>query len=210
MNDEPAAAPEDGSESAVIEMGSERLEAFSDAVMAVVMTIMAFDLRAPKGATLAALRERFPGLLVYILSFAFVGIYWNNHHHLLRATRKISGAVMWSNLFLLLWLSLIPVATKWVRDFPVESFPAAAYGVVGLGAGFAYSLLVRAIIRVNGRDSTVGRAIAGDRKGYASLGLYAGGAALAFVSPWISYALYAAVSVMWFIPDRRFVPSVNE
>ncbi|MEA2555020.1 MAG: potassium channel family protein, partial [Actinomycetota bacterium] len=131
-------------------MGSERLEAFSDAVMAVIMTIMAFDLRAPTGATLSALQERFPGLLVYILSFAFVGIYWNNHHHLLRATKKISGAVMWSNLFLLLWLSLMPVATKWVRDFPLKPFPAAAYGVVGLGAGFAYSLLVRAIIRVNG------------------------------------------------------------
>ena len=187
-----------------LELGTQRIEAFSDAVMAVIMTIMAFGLREPQGSSFAAVRDQLPGLFVYVLSFAFVGIYWNNHHHLLRATRRISGAVMWANLFLLFWLSLIPVLTEWVRDYYRDSLPAAAYGAVALCAGLSYTLLVRTIIRVNGRDSLVASAIASDRKGYASLGLYAAGVGLAFVSPWISYALYAAVSVMWFIPDRRF------
>ena len=197
------AAPQDPA-STTVEMGTERLEAFSDAVIAVIMTIMAFQLTEPHGTTLELLKAQLPGLFIYVLSFTFIGIYWNNHHHLLRATHRISAAVMWSNLFLLFWLSLIPVCTKWVGRFPSDPVPAAAYGVVGLAAGFAYTMLVRAIIRANGTDSKVARAIAADLKGYASLGLYSAGVALAFVSPWISYALYASVSVMWFIPDRRF------
>jgi len=187
-----------------MEIGSERLEAFSDAVMAVIITIMAFQLRAPRGVTLAAVKEQLPSLAVYVLSFAFVGIYWNNHHHLMRATRRISGAVMWANLFLLFWLSLIPVVTEWVGHLSRHALPAAAYGVVALAAGFAYSLLVRAIIRANGPDSAVARAISTDVKGYVSLGMYAVGVGLAMVRPWISYAIYAAVAVMWFVPDRRF------
>jgi uncharacterized membrane protein len=187
-----------------VEIGSERLEAFSDAVMAVILTIMAFQLRPPAGVDWAAVRAQLPGLLVYVLSFAMIGIYWNNHHHLLRATVRISGAVMWANLLLLFWLSLIPVVTEWVRDYYRHSLPAAAYGAVALAAGFSYSLLTRAIIRANGRDSAVGKAIASDLKGYASLGLYAIGVALSAVSPWISYGLYAAVSVMWMVPDSRF------
>ena len=198
MNDEaPQPAP------AILEIGTERLEAFSDAVIAVIMTIMAFQLKPPDDTTLTALKHQLPGLFVYVLSFGFIGIYWNNHHHLLKATRRISASVMWSNLFLLFWLSLIPVCTTWVRQFYADPVPAAAYGVVGLAAGIAYSMLVRTIIKVNGSDSKVARAIATDRKGYASLALYSAGVALAFVSPWISYALYATVSVMWFIPDRR-------
>jgi uncharacterized membrane protein len=189
-----------------LEMGVGRIEAFSDAVMAVIITIMAFELRAPQGATLTAVRAQLPGLLVYVLSFAFIGIYWNNHHHLLRAADRISGAVMWANLFLLFWLSLIPVLTEWLRDEYRHPLPAAAYGIVALAAAIAYTVLVRALIRANGRDSAVATAIASDAKGYASLGLYAAGVGLAFVSPWISYAIYAAVSVMWFIPDRRFTP----
>ncbi len=185
-------------------MGVGRIEAFSDAVMAVIITIMAFELRAPQGATLTAVRAQLPGLLVYVLSFAFIGIYWNNHLHLLRAADRISGAVMWANLFLLFWLSLIPVLTKWLRDEYRHPLPAAAYGIVALAAAIAYTVLVRALIQANGRDSAVATAIASDAKGYASLGLYAAGVGLAFVSPWISYAMYAAVSVMWFIPDRRF------
>jgi uncharacterized membrane protein len=187
-----------------VEMGSERLEAFSDAVMAVILTIMAFQLRPPAGVNLVAVRAQLPGLLVYVLSFAMIGIYWNNHHHLLRATVRISGAVMWANLHLLFWLSLIPVLTEWIRDYYRHSLPAAAYGIVALGAGFAYSLLIRAIIRANGRDSAVATAIASDLKGYGSLILYALGVALAAISPWISYGLYAAVSVIWLVPDRRF------
>jgi uncharacterized membrane protein len=187
-----------------LEFGTERVEAFSDAVMAVIMTIMAFQLQAPAGTSLTAIGDRMPGLLVYVLSFAFIGIYWNNHHHLLRATTRISGAVMWANLFLLFWLSLIPVVTLWLRDYYKDPVPAAAYGVIALCSGFAYNLLVRAIIRANGRDSLVANAIASDLKGYTSLALYAAAVGLAAVSPRISYAIYAGVAVMWIVPDRRF------
>jgi uncharacterized membrane protein len=190
-----------------LEIGTARVEAFSDAVMAVIITIMAFELRAPRGASLADVREQLPGLLVYVLSFVFVGIYWNNHHHLLRAAERISGAAMWANLFLLFWLSLIPVVTEWLRDEYRHALPAAAYGTVALAAGFAYAILVRALIRANGRDSVLADAIGSDIKGYASLVLYATAVGLAFVSPWISYVIYVAVAVMWFVPDRRFTRS---
>jgi TMEM175 potassium channel family protein len=188
-----------------IELGSERVEAFSDAVFAVIITIMALELRAPQGHTLADVRDDLlPGLVAYVLSFALVGIYWNNHHHLLRAAERINGAVMWTNLFLLFWLSLIPVLTEWLREEYEHPLPAAAYGVVLLASGFAYSLLVHTLIRANGRDSAVARAIGSDAKGNISLVIYAAAIPLAFVSPWISYALYVAVALLWFVPDRRF------
>jgi len=190
-----------------LELGTARVEAFSDGVIAVIITIMALELRAPEGASLQAVRERLPGLLAYVLSFVIIGIYWNNHHHLLRAAERISGAAMWANLFLLFWLSLIPVLTEWLREEYRHALPAAAYGAVGLAAGFAYAILVRALIRANGRDSAVAQAIGSDVKGYTSLVLYAAGVGLAFVSPWISYAFYVAVAVTWFIPDRRFTRS---
>ncbi|HYY78479.1 MAG TPA: TMEM175 family protein [Actinomycetes bacterium] len=190
-----------------LEMGTARVEAFSDGVMAVIITIMAFELRAPRGATLGAVRDQLPGLLVYVLSFVVVGIYWNNHHHLLRAADRISGAAMWANLFLLFWLSLIPVLTEWLRDEYRHALPAAAYGTVALAAGFAYAILQRALIRANGPGSAVAEAIGADVKGYTSLALYAAGVGLAFVSPWISYGCYVAVSLMWFVPDRRFTRS---
>jgi uncharacterized membrane protein len=194
-------AEEDGS----IEHGSERLEAFSDAVFAVILTIMALELRAPEGPELSdVLEDLLPGLLVYALSFTFIGIYWNNHHHLLRAADRINGAVMWTNLFLLFWLSLTPVLTEWISHQYRHALPAAAFGVVALAAGFAFRLLVGALIRANGRDSAVGRAIGSDEKGWASLAAYAAAVVLAFVSPWISYALYVAVALVWFVPDRRF------
>ena len=188
-----------------LEMGTSRVEAFSDGVMAVIITITAFELRPPHGASLEAMGAQLPGLLAYILSFVFVGIYWNNHHHLLRAADRISGAAMWANLFLLFWLSLIPVLTLWVRDEYRHALPAATYGFVGLAAGFAFNLLVRSLIRANGRDSALAQAIGSDFKGYFSLVMYAAGIVLAFINPWISYALYAAVALMWFIPDRRFL-----
>ena len=187
-----------------LEMGTARTEAFSDGVMAVIITIMALELRAPEGATLEAVRGRLPGLLVYLLSFVIIGIYWNNHHHLLRAAERVSGAAMWANLFLLFCLSLIPVQTEWLRDEHRHPLPAAAYGAVALAAGFGYAILARALIRANGPDSAVAAAIGSDRKGYASLALYAAGVGLAFVSPWIAYGCYVAVAVIWFIPDRRF------
>jgi uncharacterized membrane protein len=187
-----------------LEMGTARVEAFSDGVIAVIITIMALELRAPHGASLDAVRETLPGLLVYVLSFVIIGIYWNNHHHLFRAAERISGAAMWANLSLLFWLSLIPVLTEWLRDEYRHALPAAAYGTVALAAGIAYAILVRTLIRANGRDSALAQAIGSDVKGYASLVLYGAGVGLAFVSPWISYAIYVAVALTWFIPDRRF------
>jgi uncharacterized membrane protein len=190
-----------------LELGTARVEAFSDGVIAVIITIMALELRAPQGVSLDAVREQVPGLLVYVLSFVIIGIYWNNHHHLLRAAERISGAAMWANLFLLFWLSLIPVLTEWLRDEYRHALPAAAYGAVALAAGIAYAILTRTLIRANGRDSAVAQAIGSDVKGYGSLVLYAAGVGLAFVSPWISYGLYAAVALIWFVPDRRFTRS---
>ena len=187
------------------ELGSGRVEAFSDAVFAVIITIMAIELRAPQGHTLADVRDDLvPGLVVYALSFTLIGIYWNNHHHLLRAAERVNGAVMWTNLFLLFWLSLVPVLTEWLLDEYKEPLPAAAYGLVLLAAGFAYSLLVHALIRANGRDSAVARAIGSDVTGNISLVIYAAAVPLACVSPWISYVLYVAVALLWFVPDRRF------
>jgi uncharacterized membrane protein len=181
-----------------------RLEAFSDGVLAVIITIMALELRAPVGGSFIDLRGRLPALLVYILSFVFIGIYWNNHHHLLRAARRVTGGVMWANLHLLFWLSLIPVLTEWIGEHYQESAPAATYGVVCLGAAMAFTILTMAIIRADGNDSLVAQAIGRDYKGRVSLLAYAAAIGLAFVSPWIAYALFAGVAVMWFVPDRRF------
>jgi uncharacterized membrane protein len=183
---------------------SNRVEAFSDGVMAVIITIMAFDLKRPDHGTWSALSHSLSSLLVYILSFMVIGIYWNNHHHLFRATERISGAVMWANLFLLFWLSLLPFVTDWVSRFYKDHLPASVYGMVALGAAVAYGILVRTIIRVNGRDSAVGVAVGSDLKGNVSVTLYAAGVGLAWVSPWIAYGLYLAVAVVWFVPDRRF------
>ena len=180
-----------------------RLEAFSDGVIAVIITIMALELKPPEDGTFDSLKARLPALLFYILSFTFVGIYWNNHHHLLRAARRISAGVMWANLHLLFWLSLIPVLTEWVGEHHTETAPAATYGVVGLGAAVAFTILVQAIIRADGSSSLVAAAIGSDTKGRVSLLAYAAATVLAFVSPWISYALFVAVAVMWFIPARR-------
>jgi uncharacterized membrane protein len=185
--------------------GPQRLEAFSDAVMAVIITILALGLHPPADTTKNELRLALPGLLIYILAFVFIAIYWNNHHHLLRATRFISGEVMWANMLLLFWLSLIPLSAEWLRDAPRDAYPVAFFGIVGLGAALSYTWLVRAIIRANGRDSEVALAIARDLKGTISLALYAIGVGLAAAGVWwLAYACYAAVSVMWLVPDRRF------
>ena len=195
-----------GEREAPREREAERLEAFSDGVMAVIITIMAFGIAEPRYPTLEALRKSLPGILVYVLSFAFIGIYWVNHHHLLRATERISASVMWANLNLLFWLSLVPFVTKWMSQFYNSHLPASAYGVVGLLAGVAYTILSVSIIRANGSDSELARRIGSDRKGKLSVLLYAAGVGLAWVSPWIAYAIYAGISAMWFIPDRRLDP----
>ena len=182
---------------------TDRLEAFSDGVMAVIITLMAFNVKPPDAATYTALRADLPELLVYVLSFVIIGTYWNNHHHLLRATDRMNGAVMWSNLHLLFWLSILPIATGWVGHFPDSAIPAAAYGVLGLASALAYWLLVRTIITANGKDSRVARGIRRDVKGKVSLVLYALGVGLAFLSPYAAYVAYVVVGIMWFVPDRR-------
>jgi len=186
------------------ERATGRVEAFSDGVMAVIITIMAFELKAPAGGYFGDLRARLPTLLVYILSFTFVGIYWNNHHHLLRAARQITGAVMWANLHLLFWLSLIPVLTEWMGENYTRHAPAVTYGVVCLGAAVAFTLLTRAIVAADGKDSPVATALGSDFKGLISLVLYALATVLAFVNPYIAYGIFATVAVIWFVPDRRF------
>ncbi len=200
MSDGPAVPADATKEVTVID--AHRLEAFSDSVMAVIITIMAFDLKTPLTANWHGLQGRLPSLLVYILSFTFVGIYWNNHHHLLRATKQINGAVMWANLHLLFWLSLIPFATSWVGTRHGSSLPASAYGVVALGAALAYYVLVRTILRANVDDS-ITNAVGTDIKGMVSPAIYAIGIGLAYVSPYIAYACYVSVAVIWFVPDRR-------
>jgi uncharacterized membrane protein len=197
---EPEPEPPKGAE----ERETSRVEAFSDGVLAVIITIMALELKAPAGGAFTDLRGRLPALLVYILSFTFIGIYWNNHHHLLRAARQITGAVMWANLHLLFWLSLIPVLTEWIGEHYSETAPAVTYGVICLGAAAAFTLLTRAIIAADGKDSLVAAALGSDFKGRISLLLYVAATALAFVSPYISYGIFAMVAIIWFVPDRRF------
>ena len=199
-HNEPSAAPPPR------EISPARLEAFSDGVLAVIITIMVLELRPPPGNDLAALRALIPGLLIYVLSFTFIGIYWNNHHHLLRAARRISGGVMWANLHLLFWLSLVPVVTAWVGAHPHSTGPAVTYGAIGFLAGIAYFLLTLALRAVN-KDTRINELLQRDTKGKATLALYALGIALAFVQPLLAYGAYALVSIMWFIPDRRLTTS---
>jgi TMEM175 potassium channel family protein len=191
------------------EMSSARLEAFSDGVLAVIITIMVLGLRPPSGDDLAALRTLIPGGLIYVLSFTFIGIYWNNHHHLLRATRRISASVMWANLHLLFWLSLTPVVTAWTGAHAHSRWPAVTYGAICFMAGIAYFILTRAILTANA-DTHISKLLGRDIKGWVSVGLYALGVAFAFVEPVLGYGIYALVTIMWFIPDRRLVKSPEE
>jgi uncharacterized membrane protein len=180
-----------------------RLEAFSDGVLAIIITIMVLELAAPEAATLEALLPLAPVFLSYVLSFVFVGIYWNNHHHLLQASKHVSGRVLWANLHLLFWLSLVPFVTAWAGQTRFAAWPVALYGLVMLLAGFAYRLLVQALVEANGRESALAQALGGDVKGWVSLALYAAAVPLAFVNAWLAAGLYVVVALIWFIPDRR-------
>ena len=184
-------------------MEKDRLLAFSDGVIAIIITIMVLELKAPHGAEWSDLVKLRPVFLSYVLSFTFVAIYWNNHHHLLYTLSRVNGTILWANLHLLFWLSLIPFATAWVGDNPFAPVPTAVYGLAFLMPGCAYYLLVRAILRVEGPDSTIARAVGRDLKGKGSLVIYAAGILLAFVEPRGAIALYVAVALMWLIPDRR-------
>lgn len=187
-----------------------RLEAFSDGVIAILITIMVLELRAPRGADLAALQPLVPKVLTYVLSFIFLGIYWSNHHHLLHASERINGAILWANLHLLFWLSLVPFGTGWMGENHLAAWPTALYGTILLLAAVSFTILVRTIIREHGPESKLARAIGGDFKGWLSISLYALAIPLAFVAAWISVALYVAVALLWLVPDRRIEQQLKQ
>jgi uncharacterized membrane protein len=180
-----------------------RLEAFSDGVIAIIITIMVLEFRPPHGADLAALRPLIPTFLSYVLSFVFVGIYWNNHHHLLQAAERVDGRILWANLHLLFWLSLTPFVTAWMGENDFAALPVAMYGTVLLLAGTAYFILARTLLAQHGAESALARALGRDFKGKVSLVLYALAIPLSFVSPAIACAIYVFVAIMWLVPDRR-------
>jgi uncharacterized membrane protein len=180
-----------------------RLEAFSDGVIAILITIMVLELHIPAGTSWHALGHQLPALLAYLLSFVYLGIYWNNHHHMLAAVSRVSGAALWANLHLLFWLSLIPVTTAWMSEHRFPSIPTAVYGVVLLAAAIAYLILQTALLRAEGEHSRLRVALGSDVKGKISTLLYVLGIALAFANRWIGLAVYVAVALVWLVPDRR-------
>ena len=184
-------------------MSRTRLEAFSDAVIAIAMTIMVLELKAPHGTDWAALRPLIRSSLTYVLSFTFLAIYWNNHHHMLHTTDRIDGRILWANMHLLFWLSLIPFVTGWMGENRLAPAPTALYGVVMLMSALAYVILQTAIIAYQGRDSRLRQAVGRDLKGKISVTLYIASIPLAFVNSWISILIYIFVAFLWFIPDRR-------
>jgi uncharacterized membrane protein len=185
-------------------MTKSRMEAFSDGVIAVIITIMVLEMRAPLDASLGALKPLIPVFLSYLMSFVFLGIYWNNHHHMLQAVRSVNGRVLWANSHLLFWLSLTPFATNWMGETHFAQWPVMVYGVVLLLAAIAYYVLARTLVAHHGPESALAAALGSDFKGRISIVIYLAAIAAAFVAPWISCALYAAVALMWLIPDRRF------
>jgi uncharacterized membrane protein len=184
-------------------MTKARLEAFSDGVIAIIITIMVLELHIPHEGTLAALEPLVPIFLTYVMSFVYVGIYWNNHHHMLHACDRINGRVLWANLHLLFWLSLVPFVTGWMGQNHVQSIPTAAYGIVMMCAGIAYYILAHALIAEHGPASRLARAVGRDQKGKLSVVMYAVAIGLSFVNSWLAVAIYIGVAAAWLIPDRR-------
>ncbi|HET9177332.1 MAG TPA: TMEM175 family protein [Terriglobia bacterium] len=184
-------------------MNKGRMEAFSDGVLAVIITIMVLEMKSPHGTSLAALRPLVPVFLSYVLSFVYIGIYWSNHHHLLHATQRVSGSTLWANLHLLFWLSLVPFTTAWMGENHFTPWPVALYGMVLLLAAIAYFILTQRLIVLHGRSSTLATSIGSDVKGRISIAIYAAAIPLAFAQTSISEACYIIVAVMWLIPDRR-------
>ena len=184
-------------------MSKGRLEAFSDGVLAIIITIMVLELKVPDGTDLSALQPLIPVFASYTLSFVFIGIYWNNHHHLFQAVHKINGNVLWANMHLLFWISLIPFTTSWMGENEFLAWPVAFYGISLWMSGLAYFILVRTLLTIHPEDSPLAIAIGGDTKGYVSLALYTAAIPLSFVSARFASLLYVAVAIIWFIPDRR-------
>lgn len=191
-------------------MNKGRLEAFSDGVIAIIITIMVLELKIPHGASLTDLAPLIPVLVSYILSFIFIGIYWNNHHHLLQATSKVSGGVLWANLHLLFWLSLIPFSTAWMGENAFAPWPVALYGVVLMCSGIAYFILTRVLLSHPSNQTCLAAAIGSDFKGKVSVAIYVAGICTCALNAWIAYALYVVVAVMWLIPDRRIERVMDE
>ncbi len=186
-----------------------RLEAFSDGVIAILITIMVLELKIPEGSDLLALRPVVPGFLAYVFSFVMLGIYWNNHHHMLHATDRINGKVLWANLHLLFWLSLIPAVTAWIGETSSAPVPTAIYGVVLTLAGVAYYILTTTLVGLQGPQSALAVAVGKDIKGMLSVAFYVCAIPLAFVAPWIADAIYGFVALMWLVPDRRIERNVG-
>ena len=187
-----------------------RLEAFTDGVVAIIITIMVLEIRVPRGADLAALQADIPVLLAYVLSYVNVGIFWNNHHHMLHVTERVDGKVLWANLALLFWLSLVPFVIRWIDESGFTPLPTAAYGVVLTCAAVSYVILQRQLIAVNGADSRLAVALGRDLKGRVSIALYVAAIALAFVRPWIAIVLYVTVALIWLVPDTRIEALVKK
>ncbi len=187
-----------------------RLEAFSDGVIAIIITIMVLEIKAPHSGEFSALMPILPHLISYILSFIYVGIYWNNHHHMLHTVERVSGSVLWANLYLLFWLSLIPFATAWMGENHFASATVAIYGIVLFMAAIAYNILQNRIIAINGKNSTLSKGIGKDLKGKVSIILYAVAIAVSFIFSWISAAIYLIVAIMWLIPDKRIEKVIGD
>jgi uncharacterized membrane protein len=187
-----------------------RLEAFSDGVIAIIITIMVLELKVPHSPDFNALTPLWPVFMSYVLSFVYVGIYWNNHHHLIHAVQEVSGGVLWANLHLLFWLSLIPFVTAWMGENHFETAPTVAYGFVLFMCAVAYSLLVNRLVKYHDKNSTLAEAIGDDQKGKISIVLYLLGVVLAWLAAWLGFIVYVGVAVMWLIPDRRIENKVTE
>ncbi|WP_433875636.1 TMEM175 family protein [Sinomonas atrocyanea] len=189
-------------------METNRVEAFSDGVLAIAITIMVLELKVPDTPDLHGLAEFLPTLLTYVLSFVYIGIYWTNHHHLMHLTQRIDGAALWANLNLLFWLSIVPFTTRWMDESSLATLPVLVYGINLLAAAVSYTILQARLIRIQGAESRLARAIRNDAKGKWSMGLYVLGSAGAFLSPWVSVAAYVAVAAIWIVPDRRIERAV--
>ncbi|WP_395049767.1 TMEM175 family protein [Flavobacterium sp.] len=190
-------------------MNKSRLEAFSDGVLAIIITIMILEIKVPNDNSFESLKPLIPVVLSYVLSFAYVGIYWNNHHHMFQVVKKVNGSILWGNLFLLFWLSLIPFGTSWIGSQDFAAVPMSVYGIILLMCAISYTILQNKIIKLEGKDSILYKAVEKDKKGKISLACYISAVPLAFVSPWISGLLYTTVALIWIIPDRRIEKQIN-
>ncbi len=191
-------------------MGKGRLEAFSDGVLAIVITIMVLEMKVPHGDSLDVLKPLFPIWISYILSFVNVGIYWNNHHHMLHAAKQVNGKVLWANTHLLFWLSMFPFVTGWMGENHFTKWPVILYGFISLMCGIAYYLLALALCSVHGKDSLITKTVLADKKGIVSIVIYLAGIGLCFINPWLGFSTYVLVAIMWFMPDKFIERSLNE